>query len=53
MQPTPATLELGSRNDTKVILKTPQYGIAPGQAAVCYIDDRVIGGGWIKTTSQL
>ena len=53
MQPTPATLELGSSNDTKVILKTPQYGIAPGQAAVCYIDDRVIGGGWIKTTSQL
>ncbi|MAI62084.1 MAG: tRNA 2-thiouridine(34) synthase MnmA [Micavibrio sp. TMED27] len=53
MQPTPATLELGSSDDTKVILKTPQYGIAPGQAAVCYIDDRVIGGGWIKTTSQL
>lgn len=35
----------------EVIVDTPQYGISPGQAAVCYIDGRVIGGGWITGTS--
>lgn len=32
-------------------LARDQYGIAPGQAAVCYIGERVIGGGWINETS--
>ena len=26
----------------------PCYGVAPGQAAVCYDGDRVLGGGWIE-----
>ena len=26
----------------------PQFGVAPGQAIVCYDDDRVLGGGWIR-----
>ena len=26
----------------------PCYGVAPGQAAVCYDADRVLGGGWIE-----
>ncbi len=26
----------------------PRHGIAPGQAAVCYQGDRVLGGGWIE-----
>ena len=26
----------------------PCHGIAPGQAAVCYDGDRVLGGGWIE-----
>ena len=28
----------------------PEYGVAPGQAAVLYDGDRVLGGGWIKET---
>ncbi len=26
----------------------PRHGVAPGQAAVCYHGDRVLGGGWIE-----
>ena len=29
---------------------TPEYGVAPGQAAVLYAGDRVLGGGWIEET---
>ena len=28
----------------------PEYGVAPGQAAVLYAGDRVVGGGWIEQT---
>ncbi|WOE76672.1 tRNA 2-thiouridine(34) synthase MnmA [Parasphingorhabdus sp. SCSIO 66989] len=28
----------------------PEYGVAPGQAAVVYAGDRVLGGGWIVST---
>jgi len=29
---------------------SPEYGVAPGQAAVLYEGDRVLGGGWIEET---
>ncbi len=29
----------------------PEYGVAPGQAAVLYDGDRVLGGGWIEETA--
>ena len=29
----------------------PEYGVSPGQAAVLYDGSRVLGGGWIETTS--
>lgn len=29
----------------------PEYGVAPGQAAVLYHGDRVMGGGWIEETT--
>ena len=29
---------------------SPEYGVAPGQAAVLYRGDRVLGGGWIEET---
>jgi len=32
----------------RVDFETPCYGVAPGQAVVCYQGDRVLGGGWIE-----
>lgn len=49
MKPTTAKLQVND-NGAEIHLDTPQYGIASGQAAVCYINDRVIGGGWITGT---
>lgn len=31
----------------RIVLKEPAFGIAAGQAGVCYVGNRVIGGGWI------
>ena len=44
-KPVPARL-IGDR----VIFATPEYGVAPGQAAVLYAGDRALGGGWIEET---
>ena len=35
---------------TTVQFENPEYGVAPGQAAVLYDGDRLLGGGWIETT---
>lgn len=51
MKPTTATLHINEGN-AEIHLNEPHYGIAAGQAAVCYINDRVIGGGWITHTSN-
>ena len=32
---------------------SPEYGVAPGQAAVLYDGDRVLGGGWIEETLKV
>lgn len=34
-------------NSAEVVLDEPVYGVAKGQAAVFYDDNRLIGGGWI------
>jgi tRNA-specific 2-thiouridylase len=34
----------------RIVFDTPEYGVAPGQAAVFYAGDRVLGGGWIAKT---
>ena len=41
-------LTLLSNGRFHVQIAEPCYGVAPGQAAVCYDDDRVLGGGWIE-----
>src|SRR3546814_7236006 len=34
----------------RIMFDAPEYGVAPGQAAVCYAGNRVVGGGWIDST---
>jgi tRNA-specific 2-thiouridylase len=44
----PALVEPLSLNRFRVQFDEPRHGVAPGQAAVCYADDQVLGGGWIE-----
>lgn len=48
----PATLYVRDKNTAELYLDEPQFGVSPGQAAVCYDGSRVIGGGWIAGTDN-
>jgi len=37
-------------NRARLEFPEPQRSVSPGQAAVCYVGDRVLGGGWIERT---
>ncbi|WP_343561301.1 tRNA 2-thiouridine(34) synthase MnmA [Kiloniella sp. b19] len=36
----------------RIVLHDPQFGVSPGQAAVFYDGNRVLGGGWIVSSEQ-
>ena len=44
-RPAPATFD-----GATLRFAAPEYGVAPGQAAVLYAGERVLGGGWIEET---
>ncbi len=44
----PALITPLAGNRAEVRFETPQEGVTPGQAAVFYVGDRVLGGGWIE-----
>jgi tRNA-specific 2-thiouridylase len=46
-QAAPATIEQSEADEVLVIFDEPQRAVTPGQAAVFYDGDVVVGGGWI------
>ena len=54
-KPVPVTLEgpLGDGASSRIHFDTPEFGVAPGQAAVIYAGERVVGGGWIDATTAV
>jgi len=46
--PVGATVARDACGDLTVWFDDPQHAVAPGQAAVCYGGERVLGGGWIR-----
>ena len=53
-KPVPVTLDgpLGDGQPTRIVFASPEYGVSPGQAAVLYSGERVVGGGWIESTGD-
>jgi tRNA-specific 2-thiouridylase len=50
-QPARATVRLAEDGTAEVEFEEPVLSPAPGQAAVCYQGDRLLGGGWISATA--
>ncbi|MFQ5353266.1 MAG: tRNA 2-thiouridine(34) synthase MnmA [Candidatus Binatia bacterium] len=48
-----ATLEAVDHDRARVVFDHPQEAVAPGQAAVFYLGDEVLGGGWIDRALTL
>jgi tRNA-specific 2-thiouridylase len=51
-QAAPATAEVLADGRLRVAFDEPCYGVAAGQAVVCYDHDRVLGGGWIEPADR-
>jgi tRNA-specific 2-thiouridylase len=47
-EPAEAEITAIGATDARVIFQEPQRAITPGQAAVFYSGERVLGGGWIR-----
>lgn len=54
-KPVPVVLEgmLGDGAAVTIRFAEPEFGVAPGQAAVIYAGERVVGGGWIDSTEKV
>lgn len=52
MFPVDGMLYLYDGSTAEIHLDAAQYGVSPGQAAVCYDGARVIGGGWIFSSDN-
>ena len=54
-KPVPVVLEgaLGDGAAVTIRFAAPEFGVAPGQAAVIYAGERVVGGGWIGSTEKV
>ena len=46
--PAPASATVLPDRRLSVVFDDPRFGVAPGQAVVCYDGERVLGGGWIE-----
>lgn len=49
---TPCHVSISSAEEATIALTNPVLGVAPGQAAVFYDGDKVLGGGWIQSASN-
>jgi len=49
-KPTSVNLKRNADGTGTLSFIKPEYGVSPGQAAVIYNGDRVMGGGWIEET---
>ena len=54
-KPVPVELDgvLGDGGTVTLRFANPEFGVSPGQAAVIYAGDRVMGGGWIDSTDSI
>ena len=50
-QPASAVIESAGLDEVRVTFDEPQRALTPGQAAVFYDGDIVVGGGWIETST--
>jgi len=47
------TLDLSADGDVELRFATPQFAVTPGQMAVLYDGDEVLGGGWIAKPEKV
>ncbi len=51
-QPAPADIVPLPDHRVRIRFDKPQHAVTPGQAVVFYHDDEVIGGGWIRRSTE-